>query len=164
MNHKELEKESILQGLLITEEESLERLNEIVGLAKKLFKIDAKSGELIIQLQELTILERICIYLIGNYYSVELGITEEEGISLSDLASACGTKASSLTRPIAELKQSGYVAQFENKRYYIRHFMIEQVLLALNEKHLEKKPGAMGIKVQYKPQEKRKNSGKQDGK
>ena len=151
-------KEEILKELLLTEEDTLKKLKTLIDKTKALVKIDQKTNKIVISNKfSFSNPEKILLFLIGKYFSKELGVSDIEGMDIQELEKASGIKRTTLSRPIGGLSYSGYIGQDEEKKYFIHHYKIEETVHALHDKFIEKSTDAQGMKIKYKTAKKAKN-------
>jgi len=153
-------KKEILKELLLTEEDTLKKLKNLTEKTKVLMKIDQKTNKIVISAElSFSNPEKILLFLIGKYFSKELGLSEREGMDIQELEKESGIKRTTISKPLGRLSCSGYIGQDEQKKYFIHHYKIEETVYALHEKFIEKSTGAQGIKIRYKPAKKAKEKG-----
>jgi len=161
MKEASVDKKEILKGLLLTEEDTLAKLKTLIDKAKTIIKIDEKSDKVIIAPEfKFSNQEKILLFLIGRYFSKELGICDNERLDLKGLENATGIKRTTLSKPLGELVYSGYIGQDNEKRYYIYHYKIEGIINILYDKYVEKKPNAKFLILKYKSPKKKRKGGK----
>jgi len=157
-------KEEVLKKLLLTEEDTIKKLEVLIDKAKNFVRIDQKTKKIVISGEyDFSNSEKILIYLIGKYFSKELGLSDTEGMNIRELEKESGIKKTTLSKPLGALLYSGWIGQDKEKRYFIHHYHIEKIINLLHEKFVEKSPGAKGVPVRYKPIKKSKKKGEQDG-
>lgn len=157
MNDEMKEKKEILKELLLTEEDTLKKLKELIDKTKNLVKIDQKTAKIVVSSEyKFSNLEKVLLFLIGRYFSKELGLSEQEGFNIQELEKESGIKKTTLSKPLGGLMYSGYIGQDAEKRYFVHHYKIEEVVNSLHQKFIEKDPKAKGIKIKYKPTKKQK--------
>lgn len=156
-------KKDILKELLLTEEDTLAKLKSLIDKTKAIIKIDQKSGKIVIPSDlEFSNAEKILLFLIGRYYSKELGICDKEGLNLQELEATTGIKKTTLSKPLGGLVYSGYIGQGSEKKYFVHHYKIESIVNLLHDKYVEKKSNTKSIILKFKSPEKRKK-GEKDG-
>lgn len=156
-------KEDILKELLLTEEDTLEKLKTLIEKTKALVKIDQKTNKIVISTKfGFSNPEKILLFLIGKYFSKELDLCEKEGMDIQELEKESGIKRTTLSRPLGGLSYSGYITQDAQKKYLIHHYKIEETVQALHDKFMEQSKGAQGIKIKYKPSNKPKKGGERN--
>ncbi len=145
------DKKEILKELLLSEEDTKKKLKALIDKTKLLLKIDQKTKAIVIS-SEFDFLnpEKILLFLIGRYYSKELGMSENEKMDIQELEKESRIKKTTLSKPLGLLLHSGYIDQDNEKRYFVHHYKIEGITNSLHDKFIEKKKSAKGIKVKYK--------------
>jgi len=157
------DKKDILKELLLTEEDTLAKLKSLIDKTKAIIKIDQKSGKIVISSEnDFSNAEKILLFLIGRYFSKELGICDKEGLDLQELETTTGIKRTTLSKPLGGLTYSGYIGQDNEKKYFVHHYKIENIVNLLHDKYVEKKPNAKSLVLKYKSPGKRKK-GEKDG-
>ncbi len=130
---------NILKDLLVSEEHTLEELKILVEKSKTFLKIESKSGNIILSSEfDFTVLERIALYLIGSYFSKELGLNEEEQITSRSIGDNINVAQTTLSGPLGELVRKKIIEQ-KNNSYAIKYYEINNFLDALVEKYITKK-------------------------
>lgn len=127
------EKEEILKELLIDEESILK---ELVTKAKKIFKIDKKSGRtvLLIPKTRLTDRESIILTLIGRYFGNKLNLFDSNSMTIVDLAQELNMTKPSVSARTAELKRERVVEMLARGEYRINYTEISRLLDEISEK------------------------------
>ena len=157
-------KEEILKELLLTEEDTIEKLKTLIDKTKNLVRIDQKTDRIVISNEHnFSNPERLLLFLVGKYFSKELGLSDKEGMNIQELEKESGIKKTTLSKPLGGFLYSGWIGQDKEKRYFIRHYQIEKIVNSLHEKFTENKPNAKGISIKYKPATKPKKNGEKDG-
>jgi len=164
MNNEKKSKEEILKELLLTEEDTLKKMKTLIDKTKALVKIDQKTNKIVVS-PELNFSnpEKVILFLIGKYFSKELGVSKKEGMDIQELEKESGIKKTTLSKPLGGLLNSGYIGHDVEKRYFVHHYKIEEIVHSLHNKFIDKAPSAKGIKIKYKPSAKRKKKGEKDG-
>ena len=127
------EKEEILKELLIDEEGVLK---ELVNKAKKIFKIDKKSGRtvLLIPKTRLTDRESIILTLIGKYFANKLNLFDSNSMTIEDIAQELNMAKPSVSARIADLKRERVVEMLARGEYRINYTEIGRLLDETSEK------------------------------
>jgi len=153
------DKEEILKELLLSEEDTLKKLRNMVDKTKTLVKIDHKSKNIVVTTEyNFSNPEKILLYLVGKYFSKELGITDTKGMDIQEFENITKIKKTTLSKPLGVLLYSGYIEKDDQKRYYIQHYKIEEVVTTLYLKYIEKNPEVKELKYKTK----RKKGGKNE--
>ncbi len=136
MDNKKLD---ILKDLLVDEECTLEDLRRLVDKSKPFLKIESKSGKIIFSQEfSLTVKEKIVIYLIGSYFSKELGLNKEVQISSRNISENIEIAQTTISGPLGDYVKNKIIG-IENNSYAIKFYEIEKHLNHLTEKYLLKK-------------------------
>jgi len=157
-------RKEILKELLLSEEDTIKNLKALIHKTKNLVKIDKKTNAIVIP-SEFDFLnpEKILLFLIGRYYSKELGMNKNERMNIQELEKESRIKKTTLSKPLGGLLHSGYIGQDNEKRYFVHHYKIEEIINSLHDKFIEKKANAKGIEVKHKPSAKAKKKGNKNG-
>ena len=151
----------ILKELLLTEEDTLAKSKSLIDKTKAIIKIDQKSGKILISSDnDFSNAEKVLLFLIGRYFSKELGICDKEGLDVQELETTTGIKRTTLSKPLGGLVYSGYVGKDNEKKYFVHHYKIESIVNLLHDKYVEKKSNAKSLNLKYKSPGKRKKGGK----
>ncbi|KKN35176.1 hypothetical protein LCGC14_0786280 [marine sediment metagenome] len=135
MDEKKLE---ILKDLIIDEKYTLEDLKRLVQKSKPFIKIENKSGNIIISSEfQLTVSEKIIVYLIGIYFSKELGFHQDIDISSRNISENIGIAQTTISGPLGEHIKNNTIKK-ENHSYSIKYYQIEKQLDYLTENNLLK--------------------------
>ncbi|KKK42383.1 hypothetical protein LCGC14_0530940 [marine sediment metagenome] len=136
MDNKRLD---ILKDLLVDEECTLEDLRRLVEKSKSFLKIESKSGKIIISPEfPFIVKEKIIIFLIGSYFSKELGLNNDIQITSRYMSEEIDIAQTTLSGPLGDLAKSKIIG-IENNSYAIKFYEIEMQLNLLTEKYLFKK-------------------------
>jgi hypothetical protein len=154
-------KMDILQDLFVDESHTLEDLKRIKDKSHNFFKIEQKSGKILISHEYNFITkEKIVLFLIGKYLCKEVGF--EEVITTSKLMSEeLNIQQTSLTAPLNEL-ESQHVLTKEGTSYKIKYYQIEKQLDILHSKYIlheeqKKTNSSTPSKIRRKPAKKKTN-------
>lgn len=109
-------KKEIVEELLLTEEETLTKLKILIDRTKNFIGIDKKTHKIVVKSEfDFANFERVLLFLIGKYYSKELGLSEAEAMQVKDLEKESGIVRTTLSGPLGELQDAGYIGQDEKK-------------------------------------------------
>jgi hypothetical protein len=127
----------ILKDLFVDESHTLEDLKKLREKTKDFFKIEQKTGNVLISHEyNFTVKEKIILFMIGKYFCEEVGF-EKENITSRLLSEVLHIQQTSLTAPLGELV-SQHILSKEDTTYAIKYYQIEKQLDLLNEKHILK--------------------------
>ena len=124
----------VLTQLVVTEEGLL---TQAVEKAKSLIAIEDKSGNVILRLPKTSLPARtlIHLYLIGTYFSHQMGKTEFPSMSPMALSHAIGADSSTISARLTELVNGGSVKKTEKSpgkypkgEYSINPYMMNELL------------------------------------
>src|SRR5438552_8239154 len=124
----------VLKQLVVTEEGLL---TQAVEKAKSLIAIEDKSGNVILRLPKTSLPARtlIHLYLIGTYFSHQMGKTEFPSMSPMALSHAIGADSSTISARLTELVNGGSVKKTEKSpgkypkgEYSINPYMMNELL------------------------------------
>lgn len=127
-------RKEILKGLLVTEQDTLERFEELVKKSTALFKINGKDGGVIFEIDVLTNAEKISLYLIGQYFANELSIVNSYKRNSGEISKDLAIKATTLSAPLGQLALSNFITT-EGSEYFINHYKINEILDSLISKY-----------------------------
>ncbi|MCG2719101.1 MAG: hypothetical protein L6408_09760 [Nanoarchaeota archaeon] len=152
MDEEMKSKKDILKELLLTEEDTIKKLKVIIDKTKNFVRLDQKTNKIVVSNEySFSNPEKILLYLIGKYFSKELGLSENEGMDIRELEEESGIKKTTLSKPLGDLIYSGFVGQSNKKKYFIHHYHIEKTVKLLHEKFIENAPNAKGVQIKYRP-------------
>jgi len=135
-NNTESEKLNILKELLVDESHTIEDLKRLVNKSKPFIKIESNSGKILISPEfPFNIVEKVMLYLIGVYFSKEMGLNEGLQVTLRDISESIHEMPTSTSGPLGGLINKHIVKREENS-YSIRYHEIENQLDILTEKYL----------------------------
>jgi hypothetical protein len=138
-NKMEKKKLDILKNLIIDEEYTLEDLRRLVEKSKSFLKIEGKSGKIITSPEyPLTTREKIIVYLIGFYFSKELGFNEDVQITSKYISENIDIVQTTMSGPLGDIVKNKIVGK-DNNTYAIKFYEIEKQLNYLIEKYLPMK-------------------------
>ena len=124
-----MSEEDILSKLVVSEEDVLKKLNELVDKAKVVFNIEKPTGVVLFQSNEnLTILQKITALLVGKYFATRLHFIEDYSMTVTEISTELDLPRTSLSGPLKTLLNKKYTVQLENKKYKINYIKIEQVI------------------------------------
>jgi hypothetical protein len=153
-------KEEILKELLLTEEDTLKKLKALIDKTKTLVRIDQKTNKIVVSSEyDLSNPEKVLLVLIGKYFAKELGISKVEDMDIQELEKESVIKKTTLSKPLGGLLYSGYIGQNKEKKYFVHHYKIEEIVSLLHSKYIEKASDAKGIQIKYRPSMKGKTKG-----
>lgn len=144
-NKMDKKKLDILKDLIIDEEYTLEDLRRLVEKSKSFLKIESKSGNIIISPEfPLTTNEKIIIYLIGIYFSKELGFNQDVQITSRNISENIEIAQTTISGPLGDYVKSKIIGK-DNNSYTIKYYEIEKQLNRLTEKYLLNKKKNIAI-------------------
>lgn len=124
----------ILKELFVDESQTLNNLKRLKDKSLKFFRIEKKTGEILIENQiDFSVREKILLFLIGKYFCKEVGFEEEE-ITSRIISDKIRVQRSSLTSPLSELESSNILNK-DGHVYSINYYRIEEQLDDLNNKY-----------------------------
>ena len=120
-------RKKILERLLVDREKKLETL---VTKAKNIVRIDRKSGEpvIVVPRSELTDRQLIGAYMIGKYFSNELGLVKTATVTTRELAEKLPLDLKVASARLSELKKEAIVKSISRGEYKIVFQGIEILL------------------------------------
>lgn len=127
------EKEEILKELLIDEESILK---ELVNKAKKIFKIDKKSGRTVLLVPKTRLSDRelIILTLTGRYFANKLNLFDSDSMTIGEIAQELNMAKESVSARTSELKRERAVEMVARGEYRINYTEISRLLDEISEK------------------------------
>lgn len=117
----------ILKDILVGEEETISNLATIIKKAKEIFVVE-KTGKIIFKnYSKLKNNEKICLLLIGKYFSKRLDIIKDHSVKISEMAEELGIPSTTLSAPLQSLKTKGIILK-DKEQYRINPHRIEEVI------------------------------------
>jgi len=120
-----LSRKTILEKLIYDEKEEFEKL---VDKAVKLVKVRENGEPVILHKAELTDAEKICCYLLGIYFSKELGILDKSSATNDEIAKSLGIEIKKTNARLNDLKNNDIVERISRGEYKISLINIENYL------------------------------------
>ena len=131
MEETNSEKE-ILKNLLISEEDTVQKLKMLVEKSKKYFGIESKSGKIIFHNPNMANRKKILLLLIGKYFAEKLGLIDKNSLSSTEISKQIDTAITTISGPLGELLKKGLIKK-EGSEYKIQYFKIESILDSFEE-------------------------------
>ena len=127
------EKEEILKELLIDEEAILK---DLVNKAKKIFKIDKKSGRTVLLIPKTPLSDRelIILTLIGRYFANKLNLFDSSSMAIEELAQELNMAKPSVSARMSDLRRERIVEMLARGEYRINYTEISRLLDEISEK------------------------------
>lgn len=132
------EKIEILKELLADEEHTIENLKRLVAKSKPFFKIiqvDTTGKILISREFPFSLTEKGILYLIGIYFSKEMGLNKDIQITSREICENIQVAQTSFSGPLGELVKQ-HIIKKDDVEYTIKYYNIEPQLDALTSKYL----------------------------
>jgi len=124
----------ILKDILVSEEDAIQNLSEIVNRAKKIFVLEAKSGKIIFKnYSKLTNPQRISAVLIGKYFAKRLNIVNNNSMENSELSEVLNIPQTTLSAPLKALKTKGLIL-YDKGKFRINPHRIEETISSFEKK------------------------------
>lgn len=130
-------KKGVLSELLVSEKETLEKLTELVKLAKPLFRIDENGKVILKRDYAFSNSEKIELLLIGKYFAFNLEIIGEPYLDIIQISAELGIKKTTLSAPLGNLVEGDLLTKPDSGKYQIVHHEIENILKAIHNKHIK---------------------------
>jgi hypothetical protein len=119
----------ILQKLVISKDEVRKSYQELVERAMKVFRIESETGKIIFQdYASLTDQAKICAVLLGKYFASELGIIQDNSLSMSDLSKEVGKPITTVSARLTDLIKNSFVEALPTRKYRIVYPRISEIL------------------------------------
>ncbi len=123
------DEKEILKELLVTKDEIRKSYQQLVDKAKKIFLLESETGKIIFQdYASLTDWVRISAVLIGKYFASELGIIQDNSLSISELGKEVGKPMTSISPTVTDLINKGFVERLPSRKYRIVYPRISEIL------------------------------------
>lgn len=131
-------RKEILKELVLSEEDTFKRFEELIKKSRSLFAIDGKKGKILFENPGFSNHEKISLFLIGKYFAKELELVDDYKQTSNEISSSLMIKSTTLSSPLGKLVNSGYVSQEEDK-YFINYYKIDEILDSLVLKYQDRK-------------------------
>jgi len=128
-------KKEILKELLISEDDTLEQLHELVAKTKPFLAIEKESGRIILKQKNLTNTQQLGLYLIGKYFAHNLSLAGSSQATFDELSKELGIVKTTMSWPLGELVKNGFVRKPEEGKYEFVYHKIAEFLESLMKKH-----------------------------
>ena len=127
-----MSEKEILSSLLTDETESLSRL---VTKAQRVFKINKKTGEVLLlpPRSKLTDKQLIIVQLLGKYFASKLELSPTDSLSFDELKKLTSLEESSISARVSELRKDGLAEAGERGVYRINYQSLESFGPVLEE-------------------------------
>ncbi len=130
------EKLNILKDLVVDENHSLEDLKRLVDKSKPFIKIENQTGNILISADyPFNTREKIIIFLIGIYFSKELGLNQDVQITSRYISENINVLITSMSGALGEYVKGNIVSKNDNS-YSIKYYEIENQLDKLTDKYI----------------------------
>lgn len=121
-----IDEKEILRDLVVSEEDIIKNLVELVKKTKNIFAIEDKTGKIIFKnFSDLKNHEKICAILIGKYFAKKLEFIKDECMSISEISNELKIPQTTLSAPLKKVVDKGYVLKDDTK-YATNHHRIEE--------------------------------------
>lgn len=138
-NNIEQKKLNILKELLVSEEHSIEDFKRLVEKAKPFIKIENKTGKVILSSDfPLKVSDKIILFLVGTYFSKELGMNLDMPITSRHISENIGISQTTISGPLGEFFRDNIVSK-DDSSYSIKYYEIEKLLDGICTRYLSKK-------------------------
>ncbi len=127
-----MSEKQILSSLLTDESETLNRL---VQKAQLVFKINKKTGEVLLlpPRSKLTDKQLIVVHLLGKYFASKLELSSTDSLSFDELRKLTSLEESSISARMSELRKEGLAETGERGVYRINYQSLESFGSVLEE-------------------------------
>lgn len=128
-------RKSILKRLEFSQEEHLERLEQIVERASRFLKIDPNSGRVYLtdEGRRLTVPRQILLVLIGRGFAHDLGHGPDDKMDYKEIAADLNRSAGGVSTELSDLVRERDVEKDGEGRFSVPFYRIEPILSALGE-------------------------------
>lgn len=126
----QITKENILDRFSIKESDTIERLNTIAEKTLRFVKYnqETKGLEFVASKGTYTNREKIALLLIGNYVKTKLISDSKDTLTLSEIRKALDIPVTTLSKPLGQLKDGGWIRKTEEANYKFNHHKVEEFL------------------------------------
>lgn len=122
-------KREILSKLLVSEEETLGELEELVTMASRLLRIEKETGESFFTTpKDLTNKDKIALLLVGKYFAKELGLKTDTAFSTGELSEKLNVPSTTLSKPLGQLVEEKIIRKTDDGKYIIVYHKIKGLL------------------------------------
>lgn len=123
------EENEILKKLVVKEKDTIKEMEKLVEEAARFFKIEKPSGRIMFQnFGALTDQQRISIIMLGKYFASKLKIIDNPMLSISDISKELGRPMTTLSRPMKELIDRGFIEKLPGRKYRVAYHRINEIL------------------------------------
>ena len=139
-----MENNEILKDLVLKKEDKVVKLKQMIGRAKTLFQIDEETKKVLIDpAMNITSKDKIVLFLVGRHFQKELGMTQKNSASISEIGDSLNILQTSLSAPLLELRERKILIK-DGIEYSIPYQEIERnieriYLIAQEKEQQEKK-------------------------
>lgn len=127
-------KQNILNKIFLKEEDTLKQLDEIVELAKKHFKVEFDTGNVIFSSgKKYSNREKIILLLIARYLGKVGESIESDEIAIGKISDILSVKKTTLSKPLGDLILENIIKKNDKGEYQIVHHKIKEVLLEIEK-------------------------------
>lgn len=124
----------ILKDILVSEEDVIQNLLEIVKKVKEIFVLEEKSGKIIFKnYSKLTNPQRISAILIGKYFAKRLNIIKDNSMEGPEISKELNIPQTTLSAPLKSLKDKGLILSDKGK-YRVNPHRIEEIISTFEKK------------------------------
>ena len=136
MSNEEFErsKKEILDKIFLKEEETLEKLDKIVELARRHFKVEFDTSNIVFKSSnDYSIREKIILLLISRYLANNAGTINHDELDISEISKTLATRKTSLSKPLGIMLSEGKIKKNQIGKYSIVHHKILSLLEELEK-------------------------------
>ncbi len=153
-------RKEILKKLVLSEEDTFKRFEDLIKKSRNLFAIDGKKGKILFENPSFSNHEKVSLFLIGNYFAKELELVDDYKYTSKEISDSLMIKLTTLSGPLGKLVASGYISQ-EGDKYFINYYKIDEILDSLTLKYQNKiKRATPGLSITTKISSTKKMSSK----
>jgi len=154
-------RKEILKELVLSEEDTFKKFEELIKKSRSLFAIDGKKGKILFENPSFSNHEKVSLFLIGKYFAKELELVDDYKQTSKEISNSLVIKTSTLSSPLGKLVNSGYVSQ-EGDKYFINYYKIDEILDSLVLKYQDReKKITPGLSISATPSSTKKTTSKQ---
>jgi hypothetical protein len=131
----EAEEKKILKKLVVNKGDIIKNLANQVELVKQVFQIEDPGARIIFpNFGGLTDQQRVAALLLGKYFACRLELLPDAALGISEIAQELGRPKTSLSGPVKELVDDGFVERLPIRKYMVAYNRIVDIVPFLLKK------------------------------
>ncbi len=139
----EAEEKKVLKKLVVSKGDIIKNLANQVEQVRQVFQIEDPGGRIVFQnFGNLNDQQRVAALLLGKYFASRLELISDGSLGISEIAQELGRPKTSLSGPVKELMDIGFVEKLPVRKYTVAYNRIGDVIPFLLKKKVDTKiPG-----------------------